>query len=118
MLANPVLELLFGRDFKAAALLLLLVATAQALRLCRAPQSVAAQALGQTDIPFKANLVRVVFVLFAIASAMAGGSLATLLLIACIGEGCAWAAQGLLFSFRNRHRAPRPAPQLKPQESI
>lgn len=118
LFANPALQLLFGEDFRTSGLLLLLVATAQALRLCRAPQSVAAQAIGQTDIPFKANLVRVAFVLFAIASTMAGGSLTTLLIIACVGEGCAWAAQGLLFSLRNRQRLPAPAPQLTPQESL
>lgn len=114
--ANPVLTLMFGADFKAETIAIFLVALAQALRLCRAPQSVAAQALGQTDIPFKANLVRVFAVLVAITSVMSGGSLVTLLIIACFGEGAAWTAQGLMFSLRNRRTQQIQAPQ--PQEIL
>lgn len=116
LFANPVLGLLFGAGFKTEIMLIALVAIAQALRLCRAPQSVAAQALGQTDIPFKANLVRVAAALIGAASMFAGGSIATLLTVACIGEGIAWAAQGLLFSLRNRVASRTGLPQLRVQE--
>lgn len=116
LLSNFALTHLFGSDFRAEISLVVLVAAAQFLRLCRAPQSVAAQALGQTDIPLKSNLVRVFFVLIAIGAAIAGAPLAALLIIACVGEGAAWAAQGMLFSLRNRKRVSSPAPQLKPQE--
>lgn len=104
-LANPVLGALFGPAFETSVSLLFLVALAQSLRLCRQPQSVAAQALGHTDIPFKANLVRVSAVLFAVVSVALGGSLMSLLVIACVGEGVAWAAQALLFSMRTRGAA-------------
>lgn len=117
--ANPLLDLLFGADFRSEALLILLVSFAQALRLCRAPQSVAAQALGQTDIPFKANLVRVAAALIAIVSTFAGGSIAMLLTIACVGEGIAWATQGILFSLRNREaNRPTTPPQYPTQEIL
>ena len=117
LFANVVLQNLFGGDFRADMSLILLVAVAQMIRLFRAPQSVAAQALGQTDVPFKANLVRVSFVLFAVASILNGGSLYTVLIWACIGEGSAWATQGLFFSFRNRNRLSPAGPQLVTQES-
>lgn len=117
MFANLVLQTLFGPDFRADIGLVLLVALAQMIRLFRAPQSVAAQALGQTDIPFKANLVRVSFVMFAVISILNGGSLHTVLIFACIGEGFAWATQGLLFSFRNRNRLSPAEPQLATQEN-
>jgi O-antigen/teichoic acid export membrane protein len=116
LLANPVLGMLFGPSFEAEAILLFLVALAQGIRLCRAPQSVAAQALGQTDIPFKANLVRVSAVLFAVAAVALGGSITTLLVIACVGEGAAWAAQNLFFSLRTRRTARRPG--AKPLETL
>ncbi len=118
LFANLVLQILFGDDFKADLSLILLVAVAQMLRLFRAPQSIAAQALGQTDIPFKANLVRISFVLMAIAMMIHGATLNTVLILACIGEGFAWATQGLLFSLRNRRRAPHAAPQLRAQETV
>ncbi len=114
-LANPVLGALFGPSFETSVSLLFLVALAQSLRLCRQPQSVAAQALGHTDIPFKANLVRVSAVLFAVVSVALGGSLMSLLVIACVGEGVAWAAQGLLFSMRTRADARTNA---TPQETL
>ena len=115
---NPVLDILFGADFRSELLLVLLVGIAQALRLCRAPQSIAAQALGQTDIPFKANLVRVAAALTAAASVFAGGSITALLAIACFGEGIAWATQGLLFSLRNRAALRTVSPQLRAQEIL
>ena len=117
LFANVVLQNLFGHDFRADFGLILLVAVAQMIRLFRAPQSVAAQALGHTDIPFKANLVRVSFVLIAIAAIMNGGSLHTVLLLACIGEGFAWATQGLFFSIRTRNRLSPAEPQLATQEN-
>lgn len=117
MFANVALQNLFGADFRADISLILLVAVAQMIRLFRAPQSVAAQALGQTDIPFKANLVRVSFVLIAIASILNGGSLHIVLVLACLGEGFAWATQGLFFSFRNRSRLSPAEPQLAIQEN-
>lgn len=117
MFANFALQGLFGADFRADISLILLVAVAQMIRLFRAPQSVAAQALGQTDIPFKANLVRVSFVMLAITAIMNGGSLHTVLILACIGEGFAWATQGLFFSFRNRNRLSLAVPQLATQEN-
>lgn len=118
MFANLVLQSLFGSDFRMDISLILLVALAQMIRLFRAPQSVAAQALGQTDIPFKANLVRVSFVMFAIISILNGGSLQVVLILACIGEGIAWATQGLFFSFRNRNRLSPAEPQLVTQENL
>ena len=118
ILANPALAILFGADFRSEVVLILLIAITQALRLCRAPQSVAAQALGQTDIPFKANLVRVAAALVAAASMFVGGSITTLLTVACFGEGLAWATQGLLFSLRNRATAHPVSPQLRAQEIL
>jgi len=114
--ANSALDLLFGADFRSETKLIMLVAIAQALRLCRAPQSVAAQALGQTDIPFKSNLVRVAAALVAAASMFVGGSITTLLTIACVGEGLAWATQGLLFSLRNRAASHSSSMQFRAQE--
>lgn len=113
--ANLALTTLFGPDFRADIGWVFFLAVAQALRLCRSPQSVAAQALGQTDIPLKANLVRIAFVLVAILAVLKGASILTLLILACIGEGAAWAMQGLLFSLRNRSRSAvaRPAAMLK-----
>ncbi len=118
MFANVVLQTLFGDDFHADIELILLVAVAQMLRLFRAPQSVAAQALGQTDIPFKANMVRVAFVLVAIALMMNGASLNLVLIMACVGEGFAWVTQGLFFSLRNRSRFSPAMPQLAAQENV
>lgn len=115
-LANPTLHILFGEDFRAEAMLIFLVALAQALRLCRAPQSVAAQALGQTDIPFKANLVRVTAVLVGVAGYALGGTLSVLLLIGCIGEALAWAIQSFLFSLRNRSAARLQSNEFRIQE--
>lgn len=117
LFANIVLQTLFGSDFRADIGLVFLVAIAQMTRLFRAPQSIAAQALGQTDIPFKANLVRVSFVLIAIATMMNGVSLHTVLVLACVGEGFAWATQGLFFSLRNRNRMSPAEPQLVVQEN-
>jgi len=110
--ANVALMTLFGPDFKAEIGLVFLLAIAQALRLCRAPQSIAAQALGQTDIPLKANIVRIVFVIGGIAVVLNGGSLTSLLTFACIGEGATWVAQAWLFSFRNREGGPANAMPL------
>lgn len=118
LFANVALESLFGHDFKAEGSLIVLAAVAQLIRLYRAPQSIAAQALGQTDIPFKANLVRVFFVLFSVISLAHGATLETVLMIACFGEGCAWATQGLFFSFRNRVDISSATPQLKTQEIV
>lgn len=118
LFANTVLQNLFGNDFRADMALLVLVAVAQMIRLFRSPQSIAAQALGQTDIPFKANLIRVSFVLIAIATFVNGGSLHTVLVLACVGEGCAWATQGLFFSLRNRNHLSPAEPQLATQETI
>ncbi|MBL4838879.1 MAG: oligosaccharide flippase family protein [Kordiimonadaceae bacterium] len=99
--ANPVLMLLFGADFKADLSLVALVAVAQGLRLIRIPHSVAAQAFGQTDIPFKANIIRVLAVPIAALSLSLNGSLTTLLGIACVGEVISWAVQRTLFLTRN-----------------
>ena len=110
--ANPALVFLFGPGFRADITLIFLVAITQALRLCRTPQSIAAQALGQTDIPFKANLVRVVAVFVAVVSWLADGSLVTLLSLACAGEVCAWIAQSALFSMRNRAYTAPSAPAV------
>lgn len=118
LFANVVLQTLFGGDFSADIGLVFLVAIAQMLRLFRAPQSIAAQALGQTDIPFKANLVRVSFVLIAIATIMNDVSLNTVLILACVGEGFAWATQGLFFALRNRNRMSPAEPQLVAQENV
>ena len=101
-LANPALKFLFGPEFIADYPLIVLVCFAQVLRLCRSPQSVAAQALGQTDIPLKANLVRVIAVFFAFVWMITGGSVFGLLMIACCGEAVAITAQSALFSCRNR----------------
>lgn len=113
--ANLALNLLFGPDFEADMGWVFFLAVAQALRLCRSPQSIAAQALGQTDIPLKANLARIAFVFIAVAAVLNGAPIVTLLILACIGEGAAWATQGLLFSLRNRGRIAvvRPAAMLK-----
>lgn len=116
--ANSALDILFGADFKSEIVLILLVAITQALRLCRAPQSVAAQALGQTDIPFKANLIRVAAALVAAASMFTGGSIITLLIVACFGEGLAWTTQGLLFSLRNRAAPHTASPRLRAKEVL
>lgn len=118
VLANPTLTMLFGADFKAEMTVILLVGLAQAIRLCRTPQSVAAQALGQTDIPFKANLFRVMAALLGAFSISISGTLAALLIIACIGEGVAWAAQGAMFSIRNRPGTPEAKPATNLQEAI
>lgn len=118
LFANAALQTLFGNDFRADFDLVLLVAIAQMIRLFRAPQSVAAQALGHTDIPFKANIVRVSLVLIAIAAILNGGSLHTVLLLACIGEGLAWATQGFFFSLRTRSRLSPAEPQLAAQENV
>lgn len=117
LFANVVLQTLFGNEFQADINLVLLVAVAQMLRLFRAPQSIAAQARGQTDIPFKANLARVSFVVIAIALMMNGASLNTVLILACAGEGFAWVTQALFFSLRNRNRLAPAEPQLAAQES-
>jgi O-antigen/teichoic acid export membrane protein len=113
--ANIALNLLFGPDFEADMGWVFFLAVAQALRLCRSPQSIAAQALGQTDIPLKANLARIAFVFIAIAAVLNGAPIITLLILACVGEGAAWATQGLLFSLRNRGRiaVAQPAAMLK-----
>lgn len=118
LFGNAVLRALFGHDFHTDMGLILLVALAQMIRLFRAPQSVAAQALGQTDIPFKANLVRVSFVVIAIAFIVNGGTLHTVMILACLGEGFAWATQGFFYSIRNRNRLPAVAPQLATQENV
>ena len=99
--ANPVLVLLFGADFEAEFALISLVAIAQSIRLIRTPHSVAAQALSHTDIPFKANIVRVLAVPIAGACIVVTGSLHTMLLVACIGEAAAWAVQRHLFNARD-----------------
>jgi|GEM_PF-1547000 len=112
--ANPLLTALFGPDFQMAFTLILLVGTAQAIRLCRTPHSVAAQAQGQTDIPFKANLVRVAAVPLALLGISLGGSLALLLATACIGEALAWIVQRRLYRARNSCRATQPT-QLSQQ---
>ncbi|MBL4787718.1 MAG: hypothetical protein JKY60_01240, partial [Kordiimonadaceae bacterium] len=115
VLANPLLATLFGPDFQMPVTLILLVGLAQAIRLCRTPHSVAAQAQGQTDIPFKANLVRVAVVPFALLGISLGGSLALLLATACIGEALAWIVQHRLYRARNSSHTNRPAP-LKQQK--
>lgn len=117
ILANAVLELLFGADFKAEIVIIILVGFAQAIRLVRTPISIAAQALGQTDIPLKANLVRVTAALFGAFTIYTGGSLALLLAIACVGEIAACMVQSLLFSLRNRNPQPSattPIPSINP----
>ncbi|NVJ96676.1 MAG: oligosaccharide flippase family protein [Alphaproteobacteria bacterium] len=116
LMANPTLVTLFGAPFEAETGLVMLVALAQAIRLCRTPQSVAAQALGHTDIPFKANLVRVSAVLVAVALLPFGGSLQLLLFVACAGEAAAWITQAMLYSLRTR-RAPV-CHKLKTQEQL
>lgn len=118
VLANPTLTILFGADFKAEMTVILLVGLAQSIRLCRTPQSVAAQALGQTDIPFKANLFRVMAAFLGAFSVSLGGSLTALLVIACIGEGVAWAAQGAMFSIRNRSNTQSAKSVVNLQEAI
>ncbi len=117
VLANTALTTLFGADFKAEITTIFLVGLAQSIRLCRTPQSVAAQALGQTDIPFKANLFRVMAALLGAFLVSLGASLITLLVIACIGEGVAWAAQGALFSIRNRTNTSTPEQLATLQEA-
>lgn len=109
LLSNPVLTILFGADFKAEMTIVFLVGLAQSLRLCRTPQSVAAQALAHTDIPFKANIIRVLAAITGALLVTAGGSLTSLLITACIGEGLAWVAQAILYSLRTRSK-PEPTP--------
>ncbi len=105
--SNFVLINFFGHDFRAEINLIIVIAALQALRLCRAPISIAAQAIGATDIPFKANLIRVSVILFSAGAALNGTSLINIMLIACIGEILAWAAQSIMFELRqlNKHKS-------------
>ncbi|MCK0067844.1 oligosaccharide flippase family protein [Kordiimonas laminariae] len=102
ILVNPTLTMLFGADFKAEMMIIILVGLAQSIRLCRTPVSIAAQALGQTDIPLKANIIRVVASVLGAFFIYTGGSLQMLLATACVGEILACVVQSILFTARNR----------------
>ena len=114
ILANPTLALLFGPDFKAAFIIVILVGLAQSIRLCRTPISIAAQALGQTDIPLKANLIRVAASLMGAFFIYTGGSLTLLLATACIGEILAFVTQSILFTVRNPQTVKQPVRKTSP----
>ncbi len=86
LLADPILGLLYGTEFRVGSGLAWAFALLGALRLIRAPLSLTAIALGLTRLPLRANLWRVVALLPAIAVTISGQALILIALCGAAGE--------------------------------
>ena len=92
--AGPVITAIYGPAFETPPLQLWAFGLAAGLRILRTPLTQMAVAMGRTGDPARANLVRALFVLPALAAAMLGLPLAALALCAAAGEAAA-ALRGL-----------------------
>lgn len=85
-LAPPIIDLVYGPDFRPATGLALALAIAAVARILRTPYSQLAVATGRTSDPARANIIRALALLPALAFAMAGFPLAAIAAAAALGE--------------------------------
>ncbi len=100
-LANPAITLVYGLDFAIGLDLAFALGAIAAIRISRTPLSQQAIALGHTNVPARANVLRVAAVPVALLLAWAGAPLAVIAMTGAAGELlAAWRATQLLRTLR------------------
>lgn len=89
LLANPVLDVLYGSEYRVSAALIWGLASIAALRVLRTPLSIISVALGRTRLPLLANLWRFGALVPAAFVAASGAPLHLIALCGAVGEAAA-----------------------------
>lgn len=96
LLAEPVIQMVYGSDFKVGSPLIWALGFAAAIRIARTPVSQLAVALGKTSIPAKGNILRALAIIPALLAAKLGAPIYALAVAAVLGEACAAARSWML----------------------
>ncbi len=89
LLANPAISLVYGAEFAMSLPVILALGALAGLRIARTPLSQLAVALGLTEVPAKASMLRAAAVPVALCLAWAGMPLATIAAAGAAGEALA-----------------------------
>lgn len=96
LLAEPVIQLVYGKEFVVGPHLVWALGFAAAIRIARTPISQLAVSLGKTSIPAKGNILRALAIIPALLAAKLGAPLYALALAAVLGEALAATRSWLL----------------------